>query len=69
MNSPHTQAFERWLLKCLINSTVQDVSRKLAVGKAAVEGTWRAGSAGRWTGTVSSVWTPWGLTRSRCAGA
>ena len=48
MNSPHTQAFERWLLKCLINSTVQDVSRKLAVGKAAVEGT-----LARWvSGTV-----------------
>lgn len=37
-NSPHTKAFDRWLLKCLINSTVQDVSRKLDIGKAAVEG-------------------------------
>ncbi len=42
-NSPHTKAFERWLLKCLINSTVQDVSRKLGVGPAAVEGI-----IGRW---------------------
>ena len=31
-NSPHTRAFDRWLLKCLINGTVQDVSRKLEVG-------------------------------------
>ena len=38
LNSPHTKAFDRWLLKCLINGTVQDVSRKLEVGKAAVEG-------------------------------
>jgi transposase len=36
--SPHTKAFERWLLKCLINSTIQDVSIKLDVGKAAIEG-------------------------------
>jgi len=42
-NSPHTKAFDRWLLKNLINSTVEDVSRKLEVGKAAVEGT-----VGRW---------------------
>jgi transposase len=38
VNSPHTKAFERWLLKCLINSTIQDVSVKLDLGKAAVEG-------------------------------
>ena len=37
-NSPHTQAFDRWLLKCLINSTVQDVSAKLEVGPSAVMG-------------------------------
>ncbi len=37
--SPHTRAYDDYLLKCLINSTVEDVSRKEAVGYAAVEGT------------------------------
>lgn len=42
-NSPHTKAFERWLLKCLINSTVQDVGVKLNLGHGAIEGV-----IGRW---------------------
>ena len=37
--SPHTRAYDDYLLKCLINSTVEDVSRKEAVGYDAVEGT------------------------------
>lgn len=37
-NSPHTKAFERWVLRSLVNSTVLDVSRQLEVGKAAIEG-------------------------------
>ena len=45
-NSPHTQAFDRWLLKCLINSTVQDVSTKLEVGTGAV-----MGALSRWVDT------------------
>ena len=45
-NSPHTQAFDRWLLKSLINSTVQDVSTKLEVGIGAV-----SGALARWVDT------------------
>jgi transposase len=37
--SPHTHAYDDYLLKCLINSTVEDVSRKEDVGYDAVEGT------------------------------
>jgi transposase len=36
--SPHTKAYDRYLLVQLINSTVQDVSRKEAVGYEAVNG-------------------------------
>lgn len=38
IKSPHTRAYDDYLLKCLINSTVEDVSRKEAVGYDAVEG-------------------------------
>jgi len=37
-NSRHTQAFEKWVLRCLVNSTVVDVSQKLGLGPDAVEG-------------------------------
>jgi len=37
-NSPHTKAFDRWLLKMLIGSTVADVSRRCGVGYDAVDG-------------------------------
>lgn len=37
--SPHTRAYDDYLLKRLINSTVEDVSRKEDVGYDAVEGT------------------------------
>lgn len=37
--SPHTKAYDDYLLKCLINSTVEDVSHKEMVGYDAVEGT------------------------------
>src|SRR5512147_2343639 len=37
-NRPHTQAFEKWVLRCLVNSTVVDVSQKLGLGPDAVEG-------------------------------
>lgn len=37
--SPHTRAYDDYLLKCLINSTVEDVSRKEDVGYDAAEGT------------------------------
>lgn len=36
--SPHTRAFERWLLKMLGNSTVMDVARRCDIGYDAVEG-------------------------------
>jgi transposase len=36
--SPHTKAYERWLLRDLINSPILDVSMKRGIGKAAVEG-------------------------------
>jgi transposase len=36
--SPHTRAYDDYLLKCLINSTVEDVSHKEHVGYDAVEG-------------------------------
>jgi transposase len=44
-NSPHTRAFERWVLKCLINSTVLDVSRRIGIGKGAVAGIMARGIA------------------------
>jgi len=37
-NSPHTRAYDDYLMKCLINSTLTDVSRKEDVGYDAVEG-------------------------------
>jgi transposase len=37
-NSPHTKAYDQYLILLLINSTVSDVSRKENVGYAAVEG-------------------------------
>src|SRR5512144_1537047 len=45
-NSPHTKAFEKGVLRSLVNSTVADVSHKLGLGPDAVEG-----MLGRW------VWT------------
>jgi transposase len=36
--SPHTKAYEQWLLRELINSTITDVSMKRDIGEAAVEG-------------------------------
>ncbi|MFO1433118.1 MAG: ISL3 family transposase [Candidatus Competibacteraceae bacterium] len=46
-NSPHTKAFEKWVLRCLVNSTVVDVSQKLGLGPDAVEGI-----LGRWMSTT-----------------
>jgi transposase len=37
-NSPHTKAYDEYLLRCLVNSTVQDVSTKERIGYDAVEG-------------------------------
>ena len=37
-NRPHTKAFEKGVLRCLVNSTVVDVSQKLGLGPDAVEG-------------------------------
>lgn len=37
--SPNTKAYEQWLLRILINSTVSDVSRKLGVSEDIVSGT------------------------------
>jgi transposase len=37
-NSPHTRAYDEYLMKCLLNSTLSDVSRKEEVGYGAVEG-------------------------------
>jgi transposase len=36
--SPHTKAYEQWMLRDLINSTITDVSMKRGIGEAAVEG-------------------------------
>jgi transposase len=36
--SPHTKAYDQWLLKLLVNSTVSDVSEKAGVSEAAVIG-------------------------------
>src|SRR5512147_438461 len=46
-NSPHTKAFEKGVLRCLVNSTVVDVSQKLGLGPDAVEGI-----LGRWRSTT-----------------
>jgi transposase len=46
-NSPHTKAFEKAVLRCLVNSTVVDVSQKLGLGPDAVEGV-----LGRWVSTT-----------------
>jgi len=37
-NSPHTRAYNDYLMKCLINSTLSDVSRKEDIGYDAVTG-------------------------------
>src|SRR5947207_3412863 len=37
-NSPHTKAYDEYLLRCLVNSTVQDVSTKERLGYDTVEG-------------------------------
>lgn len=37
--SPNTKAYEHWLLRILINSTVSDVSRKLGISEDVVSGT------------------------------
>jgi len=37
-NRPHTKAFEQWVLKQLVHSTVADVSRQVELGIKAVEG-------------------------------
>jgi len=37
-NSPHTHAYNDYLMRCLINSTISDVSRKEQVGYDAVTG-------------------------------
>ncbi len=36
--SPNTEAYERWLLKLMVNSTVSDVGRKLGVSDEVVTG-------------------------------
>src|SRR5512144_648790 len=54
-NSPHTNAFEKGVLRCLVNSTVVDVSQKLGLGPEAVEGI-----LGRWVLTTGA-WAP-GIT-------
>ena len=36
--SPNTKPYERWLLRMLINSTVADVAKKLAIGEGVVMG-------------------------------
>ena len=46
-NSPHTQAFEKWVLRNLVNSTGADVSHKIGWGPDAVEGI-----LGRWVSTT-----------------
>ena len=46
-NSPHTKAFEKGVLRCLVNSTVVDVSQKLGLGPDAVDGI-----LGRWVSTT-----------------
>ena len=46
-NSPHTKAFEKWVLRCLVNSTMADVSFKMGLGPDAVEGI-----LGRWVSTT-----------------
>jgi len=38
-NSPHSRAYEKYLMRCLVNSTIKDVSRKEDVGYDAIEGT------------------------------
>ena len=45
--SPHTKAFEKGVLRCLVNSTVVDVSQKLGLGPDAVDGI-----LGRWVATT-----------------
>jgi transposase len=36
--SPNTKAFEQWALRLLINSTVADTARKLALSEESIEG-------------------------------
>jgi len=37
-NSPHTKAYDQYLMLAMINSTIEDVSRKESIGYDAVEG-------------------------------
>jgi transposase len=46
-NSPHTKAFEKWVLRCLVTSTVADVSNQIGLGPDAVDGI-----LGRWVSTT-----------------
>src|SRR5512143_1895489 len=46
-NSPPTKVFEKGVLRCLVNSTVVDVSHKIGLGPDAVEGI-----LGRWVSTT-----------------
>jgi len=39
-NSPHTRAYDDYLMKCLINSTLSDVSRKEDVGYGRLRAHW-----------------------------
>lgn len=36
--SPHTKAYEQWILRDLINSSITDVSRRRGIGEGAIEG-------------------------------
>lgn len=38
LRSPNTKPYEQWLLKCLVNSTVVDIARKLDISEAKVTG-------------------------------
>lgn len=38
IRSPNTKPYEQWLLKCLVNSTVVDVARKLDISEEKVTG-------------------------------
>jgi transposase len=53
--SPHTRAYDDYLLLQLRNSTVADVQLKEGVGYEAIMGGWSAGSPSEWTGNASSI--------------
>ena len=36
--SPHTKAYEQWILRDLINNTISDISLKRGINESAVEG-------------------------------